>query len=125
MKSSTYYFHMKTKILPNFQICISVPLKAFNNYSIIMTNKSDVIIISSLQMLLLLLLIFKLTQQATLLNFMFLLNTLTVSKIAPFEDNCICIFSLIRLGSLFTIKPIQDGWLGREAKRLPNKFFLS
>ena len=27
VKSSTYYFHMKTKILADFQICISVPLK--------------------------------------------------------------------------------------------------
>ena len=27
MKSSTYYFHVKTKILVDFQICISVPLK--------------------------------------------------------------------------------------------------
>ena len=27
MKSSTYYFLTKTKILTNFQICISVPLK--------------------------------------------------------------------------------------------------
>ena len=26
VKSSTYYFHMKTKILAEFQICISVPL---------------------------------------------------------------------------------------------------
>ena len=26
MKSSTYYFHMKAKILADFQICISVPL---------------------------------------------------------------------------------------------------
>ena len=26
MKSSTYYFHKKTKILADFQICISVPL---------------------------------------------------------------------------------------------------
>ena len=25
-KFSTYYFHMKTKIIPDFQICISVPL---------------------------------------------------------------------------------------------------
>ena len=25
-KSSTYYFHMKTKILADFQICVSVPL---------------------------------------------------------------------------------------------------
>ena len=27
MKSSTYYFHMKTKISAEFQICISVHLK--------------------------------------------------------------------------------------------------
>ena len=27
VKSSIYYFHMKTKILADFQICISVPLK--------------------------------------------------------------------------------------------------
>ena len=26
MKSSTHYFHVKTKILADFQICISVPL---------------------------------------------------------------------------------------------------
>ena len=26
VKFSTYYFHMKTKILADFQICISVPL---------------------------------------------------------------------------------------------------
>ena len=26
MKSSTYYFHVKRKILADFQICISVPL---------------------------------------------------------------------------------------------------
>ena len=26
MKSSTYYFHIKAKTLPDFQICISVPL---------------------------------------------------------------------------------------------------
>ena len=26
MTSSLYYFHMKTKILADFQICISVPL---------------------------------------------------------------------------------------------------
>ena len=26
MKSSTYYFHVKTKILADFQICISAPL---------------------------------------------------------------------------------------------------
>ena len=28
VKSSAYYFHMKTKILAGFQICISVPLIA-------------------------------------------------------------------------------------------------
>ena len=27
LKSSTYYFHMNTKILADFQICISVTLK--------------------------------------------------------------------------------------------------
>ena len=27
MKSSLYHFHIKTKILADFQICISVPLK--------------------------------------------------------------------------------------------------
>ena len=27
MESSPYYFHMKTKILAEFQICISVPLR--------------------------------------------------------------------------------------------------
>ena len=26
MKSSIYYFHMKTKIMADFQICFSVPL---------------------------------------------------------------------------------------------------
>ena len=26
MKPSTYYFHVKTKILADFQICVSVPL---------------------------------------------------------------------------------------------------
>ena len=26
LKSSAYYFHMKTKILADFQICVSVPL---------------------------------------------------------------------------------------------------
>ena len=30
MKSSTYYFHVKTKILADFQICISVPLSVEN-----------------------------------------------------------------------------------------------
>ena len=27
IKSTTYYFHMKTKVLVDFQICISVPSK--------------------------------------------------------------------------------------------------
>ena len=27
VRSSTYYFHIKTRILPDFQICISVPSK--------------------------------------------------------------------------------------------------
>ena len=27
MKCSTYYFHLKTKILTSFYICISAPLK--------------------------------------------------------------------------------------------------
>ena len=29
MKFSTYYFHMKMKIMADFQICISVPLTMF------------------------------------------------------------------------------------------------
>ena len=32
MKSSTYYFHMKTKILADFEICISVPLSCYLRY---------------------------------------------------------------------------------------------
>ena len=32
-KSSTYYFHMKTKIFSDFQICISVPLINRNSVS--------------------------------------------------------------------------------------------
>ena len=30
VKSSTYYFHTKTKIMSNFQICINVPLIILN-----------------------------------------------------------------------------------------------
>ena len=30
MKSSTYYFQMKTKIWTDFQICTSVPLNSFS-----------------------------------------------------------------------------------------------
>ena len=33
MKSSTYYFHIKTKILADFQICISVPLRLFSVFA--------------------------------------------------------------------------------------------
>ena len=29
VKSSTYYFHMKMKLLADFQICITVPLKIY------------------------------------------------------------------------------------------------
>ena len=32
MKSSAYYFHMKTKILVDFQIYISVPLRALSSF---------------------------------------------------------------------------------------------
>ena len=31
VKSSTYYFHMKTKILADFQICINFPLRYISN----------------------------------------------------------------------------------------------
>ena len=31
MNSSTYYFHMKTKILADFQICTNVPLRKNGN----------------------------------------------------------------------------------------------
>ena len=37
VKFSTYYFHMKTKILADIQICISVSLKLCN-FIIAMTN---------------------------------------------------------------------------------------
>ena len=42
MKSSTYYFHMKTKILAaDFQICVSVPLKIhYHNVTIKIILKS-------------------------------------------------------------------------------------
>ena len=33
VKSPTFYFYMKTKILVDFQICISVPLRMTANYS--------------------------------------------------------------------------------------------
>ena len=33
LKSSTYYFHMKTKILADFQICICVPLNFSLNFN--------------------------------------------------------------------------------------------
>ena len=34
VKSSTSYFHVKTKILADFQICISVPLSSQHRYNI-------------------------------------------------------------------------------------------
>ena len=33
MKSSKYYFHIKKKILVDFQICISVPLMALVDFT--------------------------------------------------------------------------------------------
>ena len=49
MKSLTYYFHIKTKVLADFQICISVPLTTrphnllmmciFKCIYLLMTNK--------------------------------------------------------------------------------------
>ena len=38
VKSSTYYFHVKTKILPDFQIWISVPLNTVWKQVMIITN---------------------------------------------------------------------------------------
>ena len=42
VKSSAYYFHMKPKILADFQICISVPLKT----TTAMNPKISVVVIS-------------------------------------------------------------------------------
>ena len=40
MKSSTYYFHMKTKISAEFQICISVHLKFIDRFlKLVSTHK--------------------------------------------------------------------------------------
>ena len=39
VKSSTYYFYMKTKILADFQICISIPLI---NFKAIVLKKTSV-----------------------------------------------------------------------------------
>ena len=40
VKFSTYYFHMKTKIFTDFQICISVPLiNVFNGRFVIQLKK--------------------------------------------------------------------------------------
>ena len=39
VKPSTYYFHMKMKILADFQICISVTLTYLASFSVI--NKVD------------------------------------------------------------------------------------
>ena len=40
VKSSTYYFHMMTKILTDFQICISVPL-ILKNPKTLINQQSD------------------------------------------------------------------------------------
>ena len=34
VKSSLHYYHMKAKILADFQICISVPLKELNRFCV-------------------------------------------------------------------------------------------
>ena len=36
VKSSKYYFHMKTNILADFEICISVPLKTKNKIDLLL-----------------------------------------------------------------------------------------
>ena len=41
MKSSTYYFHVKTKILADFQICISAPLNTSKNIMTLFTNPAQ------------------------------------------------------------------------------------
>ena len=41
-KSSAYYFHMKTKILPDFRICISVPLKKEATTSVFHFKKAKI-----------------------------------------------------------------------------------
>ena len=46
VKSSTYYFHMETTKLADFQICISVPLKA-NQADFMMKELNNVIMIRS------------------------------------------------------------------------------
>ena len=38
MKSSKYYFHVKRKILLDFQICIKVPLKKQNKILIVLVE---------------------------------------------------------------------------------------
>ena len=38
VKSPTYYFHMKMKVLVDFQICISVPLIGYNLKAINLRN---------------------------------------------------------------------------------------
>ena len=42
VKSSTYYFHMKTKILADFQIYINVPLSKIKIYFFLVENYSEV-----------------------------------------------------------------------------------
>ena len=38
VKSLTFYFHMKTKTLADFQICISLPLSAHLNHMFSLVN---------------------------------------------------------------------------------------
>ena len=43
MKFSAYYFHMKTKTLADFQICISVPLKILRTTPCLSTAAQNLI----------------------------------------------------------------------------------
>ena len=42
MRSLTYYFHMKTKILVDFQICISVRLTTFANKNLFLLRHLEI-----------------------------------------------------------------------------------
>ena len=53
MKSSAYYFHIKTKILADFQICISVPLTPNHliyGRSLYSVNENDLVEITENEM---------------------------------------------------------------------------
>ena len=41
VKSSMYYFHMKTNILVDFQICIRVPLRSKKQFAKVTSEISD------------------------------------------------------------------------------------